>query len=51
MKVFLSHRRDDTAGRAGRLAHVFTARYGARNVFQDVDSAAPGLDFAVTETS
>jgi hypothetical protein len=46
MKVFLSYRRDDTAGRAGRIADVFTTRYGARNVFQDVDAAAPGLDFA-----
>jgi hypothetical protein len=46
MRVFLSYRRDDTAGRAGRIADVFTNRYGARNVFQDVDAAAPGLDFA-----
>ena len=46
MRVFLSYRRDDTAGRAGRIADVFTARYGARNVFQDVDAASPGLDFA-----
>ncbi|MET0909961.1 MAG: toll/interleukin-1 receptor domain-containing protein [Ilumatobacteraceae bacterium] len=45
MKVFLSYRRDDTAGRAGRIADVFTTRYGARNVFQDVSAAAPGLDF------
>ncbi len=46
MRVFLSYRRDDTAGRAGRIADVFTTRYGARNVFQDVDAAAPGRDFA-----
>jgi hypothetical protein len=46
MRVFLSYRRDDTAGRAGRIADVFTTRYGARNVFQDVDAASPGLDFA-----
>ena len=46
MRVFLSYRRDDTAGRAGRIADVFTARYGARNVFQDIDTASPGLDFA-----
>jgi TIR domain len=45
VKVFLSYRRDDTAGRAGRLADVFATRYGARNVFQDVAAAAPGLDF------
>ncbi len=46
MRVFLSYRRDDTAGRAGRIADVFTTRYGARNVFQDVDAASPGIDFA-----
>jgi TIR domain len=46
VRVFLSYRRDDTAGRAGRIADVFAARYGERNVFHDVDAAAPGLDFA-----
>jgi len=45
MKVFLSYRRDDTGGRAGRLFDVFTDRYGARNVFQDVNATPPGLDF------
>ena len=33
-------------GAPGRIADVFATRYGARNVFQDVDAAAPGLDFA-----
>jgi TIR domain len=45
MKVFLSYRRDDTGGRAGRLFDVFVSRFGARNVFQDVNAVAPGLDF------
>ena len=46
MKIFLSYRRDDTGGRAGRLFDVLVARFGAHNVFQDVSSAAPGYDFA-----
>ena len=45
MKIFLSYRRDDTGGRAGRLFDVLVARFGAQNVFQDVSSAAPGFDF------
>jgi hypothetical protein len=46
MKIFLSYRRDDTGGRAGRLFDVLVARFGASNVFQDVSSATPGFDFA-----
>ena len=56
MKVFLSYRRDDTGGRAGRLFDVLVARFGVRDVFQDVTTVAPGLDFtaqieAAIETS
>ena len=45
MKIFLSYRRDDTGGRAGRFFDVLVARFGARNVFQDVTAVAPGRDF------
>ena len=45
MKIFISYRRDDTAGRAGRLFDVLVARFGARNVFQDVAAIEPGTDF------
>lgn len=45
MKVFISYRRDDTGGRAGRLFDVLAARYGAHNVFQDVAALAPGTYF------
>jgi TIR domain len=45
MKIFISYRRDDTAGRAGRLFDQLVARFGARNVFQDVAAIAPGSDF------
>ena len=46
MKIFISYRRDDTAGRAGRLFDVLVTRFGARNVFQDVTAIEPGVDFA-----
>jgi hypothetical protein len=45
MRMFISYRRDDTAGRAGRLFDVLVSRLGARNVFQDVAVIAPGTDF------
>jgi hypothetical protein len=45
MKIFISYRRDDTAGRAGRLFDVLVARFGHRDVFQDVAAIAPGADF------
>lgn len=50
VKVFLSYRREDTAGRAGRLRDSLVARLGASNVFQDVGSVGPGdpFDKAIT---
>lgn len=45
MRVFLSCRRDDTAGRAGRLFDGLSARLGERNVFHHVRSIAPGVEF------
>jgi hypothetical protein len=45
MRLFLSYRRDDTAGRAGRLFDGLTQRLGGGSVFQDVASISPGVDF------
>ena len=45
MRVFLSYRRSDTGGRAGRLYDGLTTRLGERNVFQDAGSIMPGVDF------
>lgn len=45
MRVFISYRRDDTAGRAGRLFDLLVARLGQGNVFQDVAVMTPGADF------
>src|SRR5205085_5438512 len=43
-KVFISYRREETAGHAGRLYDVMSTRFGDGNVFMDVDMA-PGVDF------
>jgi hypothetical protein len=47
VKIFISYRRDDTGGRAGRLSDQLTAQFGARDVFQDVRTVVPGHDFTV----
>jgi hypothetical protein len=44
-KMFISYRRDDTSGIAGRLAQELITRFGRANVFIDVDSISPGIDF------
>ena len=43
-KLFISYRREETAGYAGRLYDALAARWEERNVFMDVD-LAPGVDF------
>ncbi|MEA2448751.1 MAG: hypothetical protein QOG63_683 [Thermoleophilaceae bacterium] len=43
-KVFISYRREETAGHAGRIYDVMSSHFGDSNVFMDVD-IAPGVDF------
>jgi hypothetical protein len=43
-KIFISYRRGDAAGHAGRLYDAMAAQFEGRNVFMDVDMA-PGVDF------
>jgi len=43
--VFISYRRKDTDGHAGRLAEDLRGRYGEEQVFIDVDSIGGGVDF------
>ncbi|HSJ92135.1 MAG TPA: toll/interleukin-1 receptor domain-containing protein [Ilumatobacter sp.] len=45
MRVFISYRRSDTGGRAGRLSDVLAARFGDDHVFHDVTTLTPGTDF------
>ncbi|MEA2376125.1 MAG: hypothetical protein QOD13_32 [Thermoleophilaceae bacterium] len=43
-KVFISYRREETAGHAGRLYDAMASQFGEPNVFMDVEMA-PGIDF------
>lgn len=44
-KVFVSYRREDSAGHAGRLFDRISAYFGDRiKIFMDIDSIAPGED-------
>jgi hypothetical protein len=44
-RIFLSYRRTDAQHLAGRLFDRLEARFGTGNVFMDVDSIEPGLDY------
>lgn len=44
-KIFVSYRRADSAGHAGRLTDRLVARFGGDRVFMDVEDIAPGEDF------
>jgi predicted ATPase len=46
-QVFLSYRREDAAGHAGRLADYLLDRFGQGSVFMDVESIEAGVDFTV----
>jgi hypothetical protein len=43
--IFLSYRRADTSGHAGRLTDLLEARFGRGSVFRDVESIDGGTDF------
>jgi len=43
--IFISYRRDDTEGEAGRLYDDLVRAYGDDSVFMDVAGIEPGLDF------
>jgi len=43
--VFVSYRREDSAGYAGRLHESLERRLGEGEVFRDVDALQPGQDF------
>ena len=50
--IFVSYRRDDSAGHAGRLKDRLRARFGDEQIFMDVDHIRPGEDFiTVIETA
>jgi hypothetical protein len=45
VNVFLSYRREDSAGYTGRLHDRFIERWGQSRVFWDLDTIEPGDDF------
>lgn len=44
-RIFVSYRREDTGGHAGRLYDALAARFGPENVFMDIDTIDLGVDF------
>lgn len=47
-RIFVSYRRNDAGGHAGRLVAYLTRHYGKSNVFHDVQSIEGGEPFPVT---
>ena len=45
LRVFVSYRRSDSSGQAGRLHDRLAQRYGTASIFIDVDSVQYGADF------
>jgi len=46
-KIFLSYRRQDTAGIAGRIYDRLRAHFGNDAIFMDIDNIPFGVDFRV----
>jgi hypothetical protein len=44
-RIFLSYRRQDSAGYAGRLFDRLSNRFGQSNIFMDIDAIELGVDF------
>jgi len=44
-RIFISYRREDSAGHTGRLNDRLTTRFGRESIFMDVDTIPPGVDF------
>lgn len=45
--IFISYRREDSAGWTGRLAEHLRERLGEQSIFMDLDGITPGVDFTV----
>ncbi len=43
--IFISYRREDSAGWTGRLAEYLKKQFGAESIFMDIDTIQPGIDF------
>ena len=49
-KIFLSYRRQDSAGIAGRIYDRLRAHFGDDAIFMDIDNIPFGVDFRVHPT-
>ncbi|MGI9412974.1 MAG: toll/interleukin-1 receptor domain-containing protein [Hyphomicrobiales bacterium] len=47
-RIFISYRRDDSQGSAGRLRDKLVQHFPAEHVFMDVDNVEPGIDFVTS---
>jgi hypothetical protein len=43
--IFISYRREDSAGWTGRLAERLKERFRTESIFMDIDTIQPGTDF------
>lgn len=43
--IFISYRRDESTGYAGRIHERLAGKFGTRSVFMDLDDIKPGKDF------
>src|SRR5262245_40887774 len=43
--IFISYRREDSSGYAGRLHEQLSAAFGANHIFMDIQDIKPGVDF------
>jgi TIR domain len=44
-KLFISYRREDSEGLTGRIYDRLVAHFGKEEVFFDIDTIPPGVDF------
>ena len=44
-QIFVSYRREDTSASAGRFHDHLCARFASDQIFMDVDTLEPGVDF------
>ena len=47
-QIFISYRREDASYPAGRLYDNLQSRFPQNEIFMDVDSIKPGIDFVQT---
>ncbi len=43
--IFISYRRQDSQGSAGRLADTLKAQFAQNHIFRDIETIEPGVDF------